>query len=150
MKMTVESRASYHASYRSMAFKRCADVIWNSLNKYRWKVMLKKERVNQLVYGHGWRFFDCWGLQKKGQHFQTGEKKLQKKKKKKREPRSNRVITVSPFNISDRIITALQCTSWRHDIRLHHKISTKCAFVQTLLVHEYSISNSEKLSHQGI
>ena len=79
----------------------------------------------------------------------NGGKKLQKKKKK-REPRSNRVITVSPFNISDRIITALQCTSWRHDIRLHHKISTKCAFVQTLLVHEYSISNSEKLSHQGI
>ena len=89
MKMTVESRASYH----SMAFKWCADVIWNSLKTIITDEKFdKKERVNQRVYGYGWRFFDCQVLRKKGNTFKLGKKKNYKKK---REPRPNRVITTA-------------------------------------------------------
>ena len=77
------------ASYRSMAFKWCADVIWNSLKTTKTDEKFgKKEWVNQRVYGHGWRFLDCRFPRKKGNTFElVGEKK--------REPQPNRVITVS-------------------------------------------------------
>ena len=89
------------ASYRSMAFKWCADVIWNSLKTQTDEKFGKKEWVNQRVYGHGWRFLDCRVPRKKGNTF----KLVGKKTGAKAQPRYNgfRVI-------SDRVITALQCT----------------------------------------
>ena len=73
MKMTIESRARYW----SMAFKRCAEVIWNSLKTNTDEKLGKKKMSirSQLTF--------IWlpSSAKKGQHFQIGEK-LQKKKKK--------------------------------------------------------------------
>ena len=88
MKIIVEHRASY----RSMAFKWCTDVIGNSLRTKTDEKFGKKEWVNQRVYGHGWRFLDCRVPWKKGNPFKLvggggGGGKL--------EPRPNRVITVS-------------------------------------------------------
>ena len=63
------------ASYRSMAFKWCTDVIWNSLKTKTDEKFGKKEWVNQRVYGHGWRFLDCRVPRKKGNTFKLVGKK---------------------------------------------------------------------------
>ena len=90
MKMTVES----HASYSSMAFKRCADDIWNSLKtntdeKFGKKRMSKSASIRLCL-----TIFLIAEFHGKRASLSNLGKKLQKKKKK-REPRPNRVITVS-------------------------------------------------------
>ena len=71
MKIIVEGCASY----RSMAFKWCVDVTWNSLKTKTDEKFGKKEWVNQWVYGHGWRFLDCRVPRKKGNTFKLVGKK---------------------------------------------------------------------------
>ena len=98
MKIIVEGCASY----RSMAFKWCADVIWNSLKTKTDEKFGKKEWVNQRVYGHGWRFLDCRVPRKKGNTFKLVGKKTGAKAQ----------LRYNGFRvISDRVITALQCSS---------------------------------------
>ena len=95
------------ANYRSMAFKWCADIIWNSLKTTKTDEKFgKKEWVNQRVYGHGWRFLDCRVPRKKGNTFKlVGEKK----------PGATAQLRYNGFRvICDRVITALQCIRQNH------------------------------------
>ena len=70
MKIIVEGCASYH----SMAFKWCTDVIWNSLKTKTDEKFGKKEWVNQRIWSR-LAIFRLPRSAEKGQHFQTGGKK---------------------------------------------------------------------------
>ena len=124
------------ASYRSMAFKWCADVIWNSLKTKTDEKFGKKEWVNQRVYGHGWRFLDCRVPRKKGNTF----KLVGKKTGAKAQPRYNgfRVISV-------RVITALQCTFY-----LENKTSSGamhfCILVRSISLQHFRVPPVIELS----